>query len=112
MFSNGLVQIPKYIRETLNLKDSDMLHINLDGKNVTRNKAINIINMYSESFLDNLEKTVRFFTKKYKCLAIFGADEVSFIFEKPLELINDMNTDKSNYSTEIISVFSQYFYDY
>ncbi len=23
-----------------------------------------------------------------------------------------MNTDKSNYSTEIISVFSQYFYDY
>ncbi len=29
-----------------------------------------------------------------------------------MDLVNDLNTDKNTYSNEIISVFSQYFYDY
>ena len=110
MWNNYFYQIRK--KYSMRLSTKKPLVINLDGKNVTKNKSMNIIDMYNESFLDNLEKTVRFFSEKYKCLAIFGADEVSFIFENPMELIDDTNTDKSNYSTEIISVFSQYFYDY
>ena len=110
MWNNYFYQIRK--KYSMRLSTKNPLVINLDGKNITKDKNINIIDKFNNSFLENLEKTVKFFSQRYNCLAIFGADEVSFIFENPMQLIDDMNTDKSNYSVEIISVFSQYFYDY
>ena len=110
MWNNYFYQIRK--KYSMRVSQKEPLVINLDGKNVTKNNELNIIDIYEGSFLNNLEKTVKYFTEKYQCLGIFGADEVSFIFEEPMILINDTNSDKSTYSIEIISVFSQMFYDY
>lgn len=88
------------------------LVIRLDGKDVTKNKKYDLLNNYEGNFRNTLEKTAEFFTKKYKCLAILGSDEISFIFTDPLVVISDLDKKKWNTSNEIISVFSQYFFDY
>lgn len=41
MFSKGLVQIPKFIRERLNLHDKDMLEIEVTGNNIILRKKNN-----------------------------------------------------------------------
>lgn len=87
------------------------LVIRLDGKNVTKSSEFDLLKN-PESFSDILEKTVKYFTEKYRCLAIFGSDEVSFIFENPMRVIEDLDKDKVNRVNEIISLFSQYFFDY
>lgn len=88
------------------------LVIRLDGKDVTKNKKYDLLNNYEGNFRNTLEKTAEFFTKKYKCLAMLGSDEISFIFTDPLVVISDLDKEKWNTSNEIISVFSQYFFDY
>lgn len=88
------------------------LVIRLDGKDVTKNKKYDLLNNYEGNFRNTLEKTAEFFTKKYKCLAILGSDEISFIFTDPLVVISDLDKEKWNTSNEIISVFLQYFFDY
>ena len=89
------------------------LVINLDGKNITKSAKFSLVdNRNSNSFFGIMEKTVQYFTKKYNCIAIFGTDEVSFIFEKPLILINDINDKSNKKNDEIVSIFSQYFFDY
>lgn len=88
------------------------LVIRLDGKDVTKNKKYDLLNNYEGNFRNTLEKTAEFFTRKYKCLAILGSDEISFIFTNPLVVISDLDKEKWNTSNEIISVFSQYFFDY
>lgn len=88
------------------------LVIRLDGKDVTKNKKYDLMNNYEGNFRNTLEKTAEFFTRKYKCLAILGSDEISFIFTDPLVVISDLDKEKWNTSNEIISVFSQYFFDY
>ena len=88
------------------------LVIRLDGKDVTKNKKYDLLNNYEGNFRNTLEKTTEFFTRKYKCLAILGSDEISFIFTDPLVVISDLDKEKWNTSNEIISVFSQYFFDY
>ena len=110
MWNNYFLQIRK--KYSMRVSTKTPLVINLDGKNITKNKNINILEKYKGSFRDALEKTAIYFSKKYKCLSILGADEVSFIFENPMILIEDLNDDKDNFSTEIISLFSQYFFDY
>lgn len=110
MWNNYFAQIRKKYSMRVSLKEP--LVINLDGKDVTKNNNINLFIKYDNGFLDSMEKTVKYFTKKYNCISIFGADEVSFIFLRPEDLIKDMNSDMNNYSNEIIAVFSQYFFDY
>ena len=110
MWNNYFAQIRKKYSMRVSLKEP--LVINLDGKDVTKNNKINLFIKYDNGFLDNMEKTVMYFTQKYKSISIFGADEVSFIFLTPEELIKDLNSDMNNYSNEIIAMFSQYFFDY
>ena len=88
------------------------LVIRLDGKDVAKNKKYDLLNNYEGNFRNTLERTAEFFTRKYKCLAILGSDEISFIFTDPLVVISDLDKEKWNTSNEIISVFSQYFFDY
>lgn len=88
------------------------LVIRLDGKDVTKNKKYDLLNNYEGNFRNTLERTAKFFTRKYKCLAILGSDEISFIFTDPLAVISDLDKEKWNTSNEIISAFSQYFFDY
>ena len=51
-----------YYKEGITLALSDV--INLDGKNVTKNRSLNIIDLYNSSFLNNLEKTAKYFSEK------------------------------------------------
>lgn len=89
------------------------LVIRLDGKDVTKNKSINLLDRESkDSFTNALENSVKYFTEKYNCFSIFGSDEVSFIFDNPNFILEDMTNDSCNSSNEIISGFSQYFFKY
>lgn len=89
------------------------LIINLDGKEITNNPSFSLIDNKSiGGFLDIMEKSVMYFTRRYNCISISGTDEVSFIFEEPKRLVNELNTDLNTKSDEIISMFSQLFFDY
>lgn len=89
------------------------LVIRLDGQNVTKDKTINLIDDYNESFYKAICDAAWYFSKKYNCYSIFGSDEISFIFPNPQDLIEEYSPDeKSDYSNEITSLFSQYFFDY
>jgi len=110
MWSNYFLQIKK--KYSMQVSSKEPLVINLDGKNVTGNSEINILEIYKGSFRNILEQSAKYFSQRYNCFAIFGADEISFIFEEPMKLIDTLNSDKNTFSTEIISVFSQYFFDY
>lgn len=97
---------------SMRVSSKEPLVIRLDGKGVTRNKELNLLDRHKGSFTYNIEKTVEYFTQKYKCLSIFGSDEVSFIFDNPEEIIIDLDKEKNNRSNEIIAMFCQYFFDY
>lgn len=84
-----------------------------DGRQITKNRDINLLDNYDGSFFDSLEKTARFFTEKYHCYAIFGSDEISFIIPDPKVVIEDLEpSDMTTHSQELIALFSQYFFDY
>ena len=88
------------------------LVIRLDGKDATKNKNINLLDTSTNGFLDALIKSASFFTEKYQCYAVFGSDEISFIFPSTDILLKDLDSDRTTHSHEIISVFSQYFFQY
>lgn len=89
------------------------LVIGLDGKDITKNKSINLLDRKTKnSFSDALEETVKYFTAKYNCFAIFGSDEINFISENPSIIVKDLYSEENYHSNEIISVFTQYFFDY
>ena len=110
MWNNYFYNIQKKYSMRLSIKEP--LVIRLDGKNITKNSDISLMYKSNNSFLDAMEKTVKYFTEKYKCYAIYGSDEVSFIFINPIELMGDLDSDSDNHSNEIISLFSQYFFNY
>lgn len=110
MWKNYFFQIQK--KYSMRVSTKQPLIIRFDGKDVTKNKNIDLLGIYKNSFLNNLEKTVKHFTQKYNCFSIFGSDEVSFILTKPMLLMEDLDLEKTNHSNEIISLFSQYFFDY
>lgn len=89
------------------------LVIRLDGKNVTKNKSIDLLDREKEnSFSNALEKTAKYFTEKYNCFAIFGSDEISIICQNPKVVVKDLDSDENYHSNEIIALFTQYFFDY
>ena len=110
MWFNYFYQIQKKYRIRLSTKTP--LIVRLDAKNVTKNKVIDLIDTSKDSFLYYLEKTVKYFTKKYHCYAIIGADEVSFVFIDPMPFIKNLNAVKHHNSERIVSLFSQYFFDF
>ena len=94
---------------TMRLSQKSPVVVRLDGKDVTKNPNINLIDISKNGFYDSFKQTAKYFTQKYNCIAILGSDEVSFIIEEPEVLLNDVT---SVYSNEVISVFSQYFFQY
>ena len=97
---------------SMRLSMTSPLVVRLDGKSVTRDKSINILDNYKGSFSDILTKCAEYFTTKYEGYAIFGCDEISFIFTNPKAIFKDFSSESENYSNEFISLFSQYFCDY
>lgn len=89
------------------------LVLRFDGKDITKNKEINLMYDFKGSFLNTLKKTAIYFTQKYNCYAIHGADEISFIFPEPMLLVKDLDpSDESTHSNEIIALFSQNLFSY
>ena len=90
------------------------LVIRLDARNITKSRNLSLVEKRENSFLDCFERTVKLFTSKYDCLCFFGADEASFIFEKPEILLDDLNIDKQKNArtNDIIALFSQEFFNY
>lgn len=102
------------IRAKYNMRVSKKrpLVIDLDGKNVTTSAFFSLIDNSKDGFLDIMEQSVKHFTSEYNCLAIFGVDEVSFIFENAESIIDKINKNRNFKADEIISIFSQYFFEY
>ena len=88
------------------------LVIRLDGKNATKTRKNDFINNYSGSFLNSMENCAKYFSGKYNCYALFGSDEISFIFPTPSVVIDDLDKEHCNFSQEVCSLFSQYYFDY
>lgn len=110
MWKNYFYNIQK--KYSMRLSRSEPLVIRLDGKDVTKNKSINLMDNSSKSFINAMKKTAEHFTFKYNAYSIYGSDEVSFIFPNPELLMQDLDSDSDNHSNEIISLFSQYFFHY
>lgn len=111
MWKNYFNNIQK--KYSMRVSRTEPLVIRLDGKDVTKNRLIDLLDRKNEnSFNNSLEITVKYFTEKYNCFAIFGSDEASFIFKNPNLILKDMTNDACNSSNEIISGFSQYFFKY
>lgn len=110
MWNNYFYQIQKKYSMGLSLKEP--LVIRLDGKDVTKSKELNLLYNFKGSFFYAFEKSAEYFSKKYNCYALFGTDEISFVIEKPIILFEQLDSDKNNHSNEVISLFSQYFFNY
>lgn len=87
------------------------LIVRLDGKDVTKNKNLDLLNDYNGSFLNTLEKTAQAISLKYSCLCIFGSDEISFIIKNPMPIFKEFDKDMYTGSNEFISLFSQNFFE-
>jgi len=94
----------------LGIKKSAPIVIFLDGKSVTSSNFVNLNTESMGSFNDAFDKTVKYFSEKYKATAIYGVDEVSFIFENPSYLIEDLKPKKVR-AHDINSKFAQMFFD-
>lgn len=110
MWNDYFYQLQK--KYNMRVSTKTPLVIRLDGKDVTKDKNINFIYKYNGSFFEAFEKCAWYFSKKYNCYALFGTDEISFVFPEPMLLIEDLDSDKVNHSNEIIALFMQYFFDY
>lgn len=111
MWKNYFNNIQK--KYSMRVSRTETLVIRLDGKDVTKNKSINLLDRESKnSFTNALEKTVKYFTEKYNCFAIFGSDEVSFICTSPNIIVKDLDSEENYHSNEVIALFTQYFFDY
>ena len=89
------------------------LVIRIDGRNITKNKNISLLEKKANNFVDCFEETVKILTNKYKCLCCFGSDEASFIFDEPKILLEELNidTERNARTNDIVALFTQEFYD-
>ena len=87
----------------LKMNKNKPIVIFVDGKDITKSSKYNLMTENKNSFNDIFEQTIKFFSKKFDCIAISGVDEVSFIIEDRKRFIK---------AHETVSVFSQYFYKY
>lgn len=111
MWNSYFFQLQK--KYNMRISTKTPLVIRFDGRQITKNKDINLLDNYKGSFLDSLEKTAKYFSERYHCFSIFGSDEISFIISDPNLVILDLEpSDKTTHSQEIIALFSQYFFDY
>lgn len=111
MWNNYFFQIQKKYNMRISTKLPFV--IRFDGRQVTKNTDINLLDRYNGSFFDSLERTACFFSERYHCFSIFGADEISFVVPRPYDVIEDLEpSDKTTHSHELLALFSQYFFDY
>lgn len=111
MWNSYFFQLQKKYNMRVSMKKP--LVIRFDGKNVTKNKFVDLMDFYTGGFFDSLEKTAEYFSKKYNCYSIFGSDEISFVIPDVECLIEDLEpSGKTTHSNELIAMLAQYFFDY
>ena len=101
------------MRNKYNLRVSanKILIIFLDAKDSTLNKRL-LLKDRKDGFFDSMGLTARYFTNKYNCLSLWGTDEISFIIEDTDYFISSINNEKNFRTHDIVSIFSQYFFEY
>lgn len=87
------------------------LIIFLDAKDSSKNNR-NLLKCKENDFFNSMELTAKYFTEKYSCISIWGTDEISFIIENTDRFIDSINNEKSYRTHDIVSIFSQYFFEY
>lgn len=87
------------------------LIIFLDAKDSSKNKRY-LLKGKENGFFDSLGQTAKYFTVRYNCMAIWGTDEISFIIEDTDNFISSINNEKNYRTHDIVSIFSQYFFEY
>ena len=95
----------------LRVSSNKPLILFLDAKDSSKNKR-ELLEGKENDFFDSMDKTVKYFSTMYSCLAIWGTDEVSFIIEDTYNFINSINNENSFRTHDIVSIFSQYFFVY
>lgn len=95
----------------LRVSSNKPLILFLDAKDSSKNKR-ELLEGKENDFFDSMDKTVKYFSTMYSCLAIWGTDEVSFIIEDTYNFINSINNENSFRTHDIVSIFSQYFFEY
>ena len=87
------------------------LIIFLDAKDSSKNKR-NLMPGSKDSFFECMTQTAKYLTKRFNCLSIWGCDEISFIIEDVETFIDAINNEKSYRTHDIVSIFSQYYFEY
>lgn len=83
----------------------------LDAKDSSKNRR-ELLKGEENGFFDALDKTAKYFSSKYNCIAIWGTDEISFIIEDTYNFIETINNENNFKTHDIVSIFSQYFFEY
>ena len=89
------------------------LVIRFDGKGITKNPFINLLDEKEGSFSDALKKTAKFISGKYRCISFISGDELNLVFENPLTLISyiksvDIQKINSLLTQELFYIFNKY----
>ena len=87
------------------------LIIFLDAKDSSKNNRI-LLKGKKSGFFDSMGLVAKYFTKKYNCVSIWGTDEISFIIEDVNNFIDSINNERNYRTHDIVSIFSQYFFEY
>lgn len=95
----------------LRVSSNKPLILFLDAKDSSKNKR-EILKGKENDFFDCLDKTAKHFSTRYNCIAIYGTDEISFIIEDTYKFIASINNENSFRTNDIVSIFSQYFFEY
>lgn len=90
---------------------SKPLIVFLDAKDSSKNN-ITLLKGSKNDFFDTMELSAKYFTRKYNCIAIWGTDEISFIINDVTNFISTINNDNKYRTHDIVSIFSQYFFEY
>ena len=101
------------VRNKYNLRVSpnNPIILFLDAKDSAKSKR-EILKGKENDFFDCLDKTAKYFSTRYKCIVIYGTDEISFIIEDTHNFILSINNENSFRTHDIVSIFSQYFFEY
>lgn len=89
------------------------LVIRFDGKGVTKNPYINLLDEKDGTVSDSLKKTAKYMSEKYRCISYVSNDEISLIFEKPFILNRifksvDIQKINSLLSQELFYIFNKF----
>lgn len=90
------------------------LILRLDGKGVTKNPNIDLLDEGENSFSCALKRTGKYIAEKYRCITYISNDEINIIFENPIfisKIFKSIDIQKINslISQEVFFIFNKYF---